>query len=310
LNGVVVATRDGSSGTIFDEVLRAASEATGGSASPSAVVFGSSGVLVADVGASVLRMAVGPSGGRLDTQRKVVDRLLESAPPAALSAKVPSFVAGGREGFATWALEARLPGAPPARLDGPLADEAIQFIAELGRQPADGSPEARLRAAGAVVAQECSDDVAERVIRLAADASARLAGLPPCFVHGDFWHGNLLTEGGRLTGVIDWSAGGPDGLPMLDALHLQLSSTREESSEPFGVAVARRFLAAELDEYALLRTYKEELGLDLEAAEERALVAAYWLDALARDLRDPDAPYDNRASWQADNVLPVLEEYL
>jgi Phosphotransferase enzyme family len=307
LNGVVVAQREGTSRTIFDEVLRAANEATGDRSSPSRVVFGSSGVVVADLGAAVLRVAVGASGARIAAQREVVGRLLGGKPSNELSAKVPRILAGGCEGLATWALEAHLVGAHSARLDGPLAEEAVRFLVELSRLPADGSPGARLSAAAGTVAAGCSERIAEQVLEIAADASLRLAATPPCFVHGDFWHGNLLGEAGRLTGVIDWSAGGPDGLPMLDALHLQLSSLREETSEPFGVAVTRRLLAIELDEYALLRAYKEHLGLVLEADEERALVAAYWLDALARDLRDPDAPRHDPAAWQDDNVLPVLQ---
>ena len=35
-------------------------------------------------------------------------------------------------------------------------------------------------------------------------------------VHGDFWFGNLLTTGGRLSGVVDWEAGARVGEPVRD----------------------------------------------------------------------------------------------
>jgi hypothetical protein len=35
-------------------------------------------------------------------------------------------------------------------------------------------------------------------------------------VHGDFWAGNLLTESGRVLGVIDWEHSSPVGSPVRD----------------------------------------------------------------------------------------------
>jgi hypothetical protein len=51
-----------------------------------------------------------------------------------------------------------------------------------------------------------------------AELRGRLAGLrtPPSVVHGDFWAGNLLTEGGRVLGVIDWEHASPVGSPVRD----------------------------------------------------------------------------------------------
>lgn len=39
---------------------------------------------------------------------------------------------------------------------------------------------------------------------------------PQSVVHGDFWVGNLLTEGGRVLGVIDWEHAAPVGSPVRD----------------------------------------------------------------------------------------------
>jgi hypothetical protein len=51
-----------------------------------------------------------------------------------------------------------------------------------------------------------------------AGAHARLATrcAPRTVVHGDFWHGNLLTRRGAVVGVIDWEAGALSGDPLRD----------------------------------------------------------------------------------------------
>lgn len=42
-------------------------------------------------------------------------------------------------------------------------------------------------------------------------------------VHGDFWCGNLLIEGSRITGVVDWEAASMAGLPTRDLARFALS---------------------------------------------------------------------------------------
>lgn len=47
--------------------------------------------------------------------------------------------------------------------------------------------------------------------------------LPVCAVHGDFWFGNLLVDGSRVVGVVDWEAGSPKGCPLRDLARFALS---------------------------------------------------------------------------------------
>lgn len=61
--------------------------------------------------------------------------------------------------------------------------------------------------------------------RLLAPLAGRLASAatPRTVVHGDFWAGNLLVTGGRVTGVVDWAAGRLSGEPLADVARFALS---------------------------------------------------------------------------------------
>lgn len=52
--------------------------------------------------------------------------------------------------------------------------------------------------------------------RLSANLGRRSA------VHGDFWPGNVLLSGGRVTGVVDWESGSPEGEPVRDLVRFAL----------------------------------------------------------------------------------------
>jgi hypothetical protein len=307
LNALLVAHRDRGARTSFDEAVAAAGRATGQLLHPSRVVFGSSGVVVADLGPVILRLALGPARSRLAAQQRTLEQIRGLDPSGRLTARVPSLVANGKEGLATWALEKRLPGSHPGGLDADLQEDSAEFLAELGRLTVNGSPRERLLSAAYEVGKACAGDRGEEFAQLAANALDELADQPCCFVHGDFWTGNLLVEGNRLSGVIDWPEGGPDGLPMVDALHLQLSWIRQGTREPLGVAVANHLLPAAFSAHGFLQACLQNSNAQLTDREERALVVAYWLGALARELRDPDSQQEgDRARWEGENIDPVL----
>ena len=62
-------------------------------------------------------------------------------------------------------------------------------------------------------------------IRTVETARARLSGYvtPRTVVHGDFWFGNLLVDGGRVTGVVDWESCAPRGEPLRDIARFVVS---------------------------------------------------------------------------------------
>lgn len=61
-----------------------------------------------------------------------------------------------------------------------------------------------------------SPEIRALAMRLHAELG-RLAGLLPATVHGDFWHGNLKLEAGRLK-VLDWEYAQIQGNPLFDPL--------------------------------------------------------------------------------------------
>lgn len=59
--------------------------------------------------------------------------------------------------------------------------------------------------------------------RVGAPATATGRALAASAAHGDFWARNVLFEGGRLTGVVDWEHGREEALPSEDLFHFPLT---------------------------------------------------------------------------------------
>jgi len=68
------------------------------------------------------------------------------------------------------------------------------------------------------------DDRLEADLERLAEIHAQLRRetVPRTAVHGDFWFGNLLVAGGRVTGVVDWEAGLASGEPTRDLARFAL----------------------------------------------------------------------------------------
>ncbi|GAB3255513.1 hypothetical protein GCM10027425_15630 [Alteromonas gracilis] len=102
---------------------------------------------------------------------------------------------------------------------GWLADLQTRTITGHGR---DDWP---ARTAGAVAGRwDGTESVRPALVRLTA-AAQRLERLhlPVTAVHGDFWFGNVLLRDGRVSGVVDWEAGGGAGSPLRDLARFALS---------------------------------------------------------------------------------------
>jgi aminoglycoside phosphotransferase (APT) family kinase protein len=110
------------------------------------------------------------------------------------------------------------------------------------------------------------------------------------WVHGDFSPGNVLVDGGRVCGIVDWDQAIPDGLPVLDLLQFMLASRSGE----LGAAIASfRPTGAERD---LLADHAVELD---------AAVLLCWLRHVGANL-EKSGRYASNRRWLEANVKAVL----
>ena len=152
------------------------------------------------------------------------------------AAIVPAEVAAGRAGARTYLVETALPGVDGRRLAGDATREralaaTVEALGPLYAGTAASGPAAtaaawidrRLR----IVAS--AGTVQPRAIRvLLTDLREALEGsrLLTARVHGDLWLGNVLLapDASRVTGLLDWEASEPAGLPAVDVAHLVVST--------------------------------------------------------------------------------------
>ncbi len=140
--------------------------------------------------------------------------------------------------------------------------------------------------------------------RLADDLAAETAGMPAILRHGDLWTGNLLVDGGMLTGIVDWDAADPTGLPGADLLQLVATDLRRREHRSLGAAFLARpwdatpFRAAAAD-------YWPASGIEPTPRLIELTGIAWW----AAEVHGTVARLPQRAAdegWLAANVDPVL----
>ena len=212
----------------------------------------------------------------------------------------PRLLGHGLAAGGSWTLESVLEGRRPGSLTAGLARRAASVLATFPR--ADGPPRTvatDLRGAAAALSARAG------VLGRLADALAtETAGLPAILRHGDLWTGNLLVDGGMLTGIVDWDAADPAGLPGADLLQLVATDLRRREHHSLGEAFLARpwdttaFRAAAADYWpgtGIVPTPRliELAGIAWWAAEVHGTLA-----------RLPHRAADER--WLASNVDPVL----
>ena len=240
----------------------------------------------------------------------LLDRLLDREPPPAVRVRLVEPVARGRIQAAAWSLERRRPGHHPRRLDSRLWGECIQFLAALRSLAAEGAPPLASLTAAWIGALEAHVDKAgaRTLSELEERLIAELSGLTRGWGHGDLHPGNLLVEDGGLGTVLDWDAGAPDALPLLDLLHLIATARPAVRRLPHGLRCTRvlwPLAASGGDEH--IDAYHDATGMERSRATLLALAHAYWLIRVARDLERFHAGAD-RNEWVEINVRRPLAE--
>jgi aminoglycoside phosphotransferase (APT) family kinase protein len=138
---------------------------------------------------------------------------------------------------------------------------------------------------------------------LRAELVAALAGrlVRTCWIHGDFWPGNLLASGSVVTGIVDWDRAATHQLPLHDLLHAYFFARRLTSGEEVGDLVVR----------ALRGGIAEAAGVPagrvadwLGGIPQRPAILLYWLRHISLFI-DSEGHRDNRR-WLAGNIDHVL----
>jgi hypothetical protein len=292
--------------TVLAEVAEAAAGIGGVRVDTSRPLVTAGGVLIAFSPTALVRVAIGAGGMQLERHRAALDALAATTLPPDLERRVPRVLGHGSTGLGTWLLEERLPGRTPDSIRGSLVDDCLDFLVALhGCGSADGGGDSVVDTA-AVVAR-LAGLRPEPLVEVAVRVDERLAGVRRGFGHGDFWRRNVLIDGGRLSGVVDWERSGDHRLPLLDVLQLVVTQ-QPFHHRPFADVVARALLPrARAGGDDAVRRYCERAGVATEPAVLEALVLAFWLDRLAREL-EKCGRVDGAARWSARNVTPVLAE--
>jgi hypothetical protein len=302
---LVIGRRGEPAPTLFDAALRQASEDVGRELKPQWISVRASTIVVA-VDRGVLRLAVGPARMQIVSQASVLGQLAAAQPPEAISSRIPWRLAGGRLNLVEWSLEELLPGSrPPRQLSPALQDEALEFLVGLRRLDGGVERDRGFEELAAAVGSVCESNEASRLEALGARLDLELAGLPRGFAHGDFFAGNLVADGDRLTGILDWDAGGAGRLPLLDVLHLRRTLIHDGTDLWGSVIVEQLLPELRAGGDRLVRRYCSELGLGLDPALLETLLWAYWLDHASYQLRTHAHRRTDRA-WIDANLRTVL----
>jgi hypothetical protein len=293
--------------TLFDEVLAAAGRATGAGVVAAGRPSVRAELLIADTNAGILRIAVGAGRDQIARQNAALASLRGTDLPAVVRDRLPRILASDRCGICDWALESKLAGSRPgAALSGTLRHDCVDFLVALHSVNPTAAEPGSLRDQADVVVKACTVEEEEVVRTVANRLELELAGLPRGFVHGDFFHGNLLEKNGRLTAVIDWDSAGPGRLPVVDLLHLQ-HVTDEFADVDWGPRLVERLLPwARAGGDDVVHAYSEQLGLSIDAEQLEALVLAYWLDYVSFQLKSHPHRFE-QARWLDANVRRVVQ---
>ena len=238
---------------------------------------------------------------------------------------LPVPLAAGRHGRRAYAVERAIAGQPASRalrrsarishvLDlGAAAITTLHRVTAVSRVIDDAllerwveAPLRLLEELGPVLGPGGSGTA---VHRLADRLREPLTGRPcvTAWTHGDYWCGNLLLDqrGERVAGIVDWGAARPDGLPVIDLLHLLLTTRATVGRVSLGDVVGatlRGGLQGSGERRLLARA---DWSWPVGTPDESAVVLLAWLGHVTSVMiKRPDYRTDRR--WLERNVGTVL----
>ena len=216
---------------------------------------------------------------------------------------VPRLDGRGTVGEVSWMTETLLPGSRPRSISTGVRAQLVGLVGRLPRS--DGPP--RAPDDDLDVVERHFPEQAASIAAIRRFLAARCASTPALGRHGDLWAGNVLTSGGRLTGVVDWAAWHPASVPGTDLLHLFVAGAKKQAGGELGDAWSTRpwrtqeFLAA-------TASYWRALGLDPTPDFLDAVALAWWACWVAQSVTRHPGRAQQR-SWVAGNVEKVLDEF-
>lgn len=286
---------------VLDAVLRAADARLIGPE----LAFGSGGTLIARIArggvadgadaGGLLRLAEKGAPGDPARTGEILELLARLGVPLA-----PRPLGRGTAAGASWTVETELPGRRPAGLAPELVRQVVAALAAFPRT--DGPPLALAADLGGIVERVPSR--AERAARLAESIAADVADLPAVLRHGDLWTGNLLVAEGTLSGIIDWDAAHPAGVPGSDLVQLVATELRGRQRRSLGAAyLARPWDSTEFRVAAA--DYWPAIGIEPSPRHIELAGLAWWAAEVNGTVsRLPHRATDER--WLTSNVDPVL----
>jgi Phosphotransferase enzyme family len=264
-----------------------------------------------------LSLTSGAAAG-LQREGRVLAALHADARLAEWCTLVPRRLAEGSLDGRRYAVDTALPDAPAlTRATGgrelaTVQEAAAEAISHLHRRTAtvvavdDAVIDRWVTRPAGVLAGHAGRD-ARGLGALADRLGAALHGrrLTVSWVHGDLWPGNLLVRAdGALSGIVDWDAAAPDGLPQHDLLHLIVYTRRLTHGAELGAIVRDQ-----LREQAWATHERRVLRAEPGAGQlgDRASLLLYWLHHAAAHTRQQDGALTPRYRvWWRRNVEPVL----
>jgi aminoglycoside phosphotransferase (APT) family kinase protein len=263
--------------------------------------------------------AVGAEG--LRRQAAVLAILQTDARLPGLRPVLPRCVGQGEYEGRYYCVEEALPGAPASTMmlrrtrRTPLLRAATEVIHDLHARTREETlldsaalqawvhtPLRRLEEFAAGRAQP--NRLLDAVWQLREELAAILTGatVHTCWIHGDFWPGNLLaTPSAHVSGIVDWDQASPRQLPLHDLLHLHVLARRLARGGELGDIVVRalRYGIGETLEVAV-----GEVAAWLDGIPQRTALLLYWLRHIVLFI-DSEGDHDN-PRWLRGNVERVL----